>query len=640
MKKIIVLLCISCTFLTCWADIRLPKIISNGLVLQRNTKVKIWGWAEPQESVSLTFQSQTHTTKTDTQGHWEINLSDLKAGGPYTLQLKGNNQITFDNVLVGDVWVCSGQSNMELPMKRVRFKYAEEISKANNPSIRQFVVPQKYNFKAVQEDFEAGEWKEVNANNIPEFSAVAYFYAKELYSKYKVPIGLVNTSLGGSPAEAWMSEEALKQFPNHYAEAQKFKSDSLIQQIDQGDQERKGAWYQQAFAKDQGYKNGHWGKNAIDITSWSAMQVPGHWANTELGNVNGVVWFRKEFNVPATMAGKSGLLNLGCIIDADSVWINSVFIGNTSYMYPPRWYNVPEKVLQAGVNTIAIRIVNERGKGGFVAEKPYEISVGNAKIDLKGTWKYKLGASMEHLDYQTFIRWKPLGLYNAMLAPLLQYSMKGVIWYQGESNTGRAKEYKELFPAMIRNWRQDWKQGDFPFLFVQLANFMEATQQPTESNWALLREAQLKSLALPNTGMAITIDIGEWNDIHPLNKAEVGKRLALAAKHVAYKDNKIIYSGPVYKSMQKAGNSIILNFDHIGHGLDAKNGLLQTFAIAGEDQKFVWAEAQIKGTQVIVSSKEITNPVAVRYAWADNPQGANLYNKDGLPATPFRTDNW
>jgi sialate O-acetylesterase len=215
-----------------------------------------------------------------------------------------------------------------------------------------------------------------------------------------------------------------------------------------------------------------------------------------------------------------------------------------------------------------------------------------------------------------------------------------VIWYQGESNTGRSKEYQELFPAMIRNWRQDWKQGDFPFLFVQLANFMEATQQPTESNWALLREAQLKSLALPNTGMAITIDIGEWNDIHPLNKAEVGKRLALAAKHVAYKDNKIIYSGPVYKSMQKAGNGIILNFDHIGHGLDAKNGLLQTFAIAGEDQKFVWAEAQIKGNQVIVSSKEIANPVAVRYAWADNPQGANLYNKDGLPATPFRTDNW
>jgi sialate O-acetylesterase len=353
-----------------------------------------------------------------------------------------------------------------------------------------------------------------------------------------------------------------------------------------------------------------------------------------------VVWFRKEFNVPATMAGKSGLLNLGCIIDADSVWINGVFVGNTTYMYPPRWYNIPEKVLQVGVNTIAIRIVNERGKGGFVAEKPYEISVGDAKIDLKGTWKYKLGATMDHLDYQTFIRWKPLGLYNAMLAPLLQYSMKGVIWYQGESNTGRAKEYQELFPAMIRNWRQDWKQGDFPFLFVQLANFMEASQQPKESNWALLREAQLKSLSLPNTGMAVSIDIGEWNDIHPLNKAEVGRRLALAAKHVAYKDHKIIYSGPVYKSMQKAGNSILLNFDHIGSGLDAKNGLLQTFAIAGEDQKFVWAEAQIKGNQVIVSSKEIPNPVAVRYAWADNPQGANLYNKDGLPATPFRTDNW
>jgi sialate O-acetylesterase len=298
-------------------------------------------------------------------------------------------------------------------------------------------------------------------------------------------------------------------------------------------------------------------------------------------------------------------------------------------------------VLRDGKNTIVVRIISNVGKGGFVPEKPYEIVQDNHTIDLKGEWKYQLGATMEPLASQTFIRWKPEGLYNAMLAPLLKYRIKGVIWYQGESNVGKPLEYQHLLTALIRDWREGWQEGDFPFLFVQLPNFMNARPEPSESNWALLREAQLKTLAMPNTAIAVTIDIGEWNDIHPLDKKDVGSRLAIAAEQVAYGDSAIVYSGPVYRSMNVEGNKISLSFSSVGHGLIAKGGgELKCFALAGADRKFSWAHAMIEGDKVIVSSDQVPNPVAVRYAWADNPQDANLYNKEGLPASPFRTDDW
>jgi sialate O-acetylesterase len=288
-----------------------------------------------------------------------------------------------------------------------------------------------------------------------------------------------------------------------------------------------------------------------------------------------------------------------------------------------------------------IRVISNSGNGGFIPDKPYEIIVGGKTIDLKGTWRYRLGATMEPLASQTFIRWKPMGLYNAMINLLLNYRMKGVIWYQGESNTGRSEEYNDLFSALIQDWRSHWNHGDFPFLFVQLPNFMESKKEPSESDWALLREAQLKTLSVPNTGMAVTIDIGEWNDIHPLNKKDVGKRLALAAQKVAYGNETIIYSGPLYQSMKIENRSVILTFNNIGSGLIAKGGRkIKCFTIAGTDKHFVWANAKIEKDKVIVWSDKVSDPVSVRYAWADNPEGANLYNKEGLPASPFRTDEF
>ena len=436
-------------------------------------------------------------------------------------------------------------------------------------------------------------------------------------------------------------EDALKAFPEYLETAKKFKDDAYIEQITRKNNTVKNAWYSRLQQKDEGLEKSQkpWFDENYDTSEWATMNVPGYWADGQLGPVNGVVWFRKEIDVPASMAGKPAKLWLGRIVDADETYVNGKLVGTVSYQYPPRIYDVPSNLLKTGRNIIVIRITSNSGRGGFVLDKPYHLSAAGQTIDLKGEWQYKLGAVMDPLPAETFIRWKPVGLYNAMIAPLLNYKIKGVIWYQGESNTGKPLEYRELFPALITNWRQNWDQGDFPFLYVQLANFMEVKDHPCESNWAELREAQLKTLSVPNTAMAVTIDIGEWNDIHPLNKEDVGKRLALAAQKLAYGDKNVVHSGPIYKSMKIDENTIVLTFTNIGSGLIAKgNGRLRHFAIAGADKNFVWAKAKIEDDKVIVWNDDISNPVAVRYAWAGNPEGANLYNKEGLPASPFRTE--
>ena len=625
------------------SQVCLPKVISDGMVLQRDAEIKIWGWAAEGEKISIHFIDSTYNTTANDKGDWNIRLPKLKAGGPYEMNINASNSISISDIMIGDVWICSGQSNMELNMQRVSPLYGAEITNSENAYIRYFEVPDKYNFNSPQKDLPSGKWKKANPEDVLSFSAVSYFFGKELYDRYKVPVGLINSALGGSPAESWMSEEGLKEFPEHYNEAQRFKDSTLIQQIQNEDRTRINTWYSQLRQIDEGYKNPEkpWYSPEYNSSDWSTMKIPGYWANESLGFVNGVVWFRKEINIPVSMVGKPVQLNLGRIIDADSAFVNGIFVGTTSYQYPPRRYHIPPEVLKEGKNIIVVRVINSLGKGGFAEDKPYELVVDNDTIGLKGEWQYKLGAKMEPLRGETFIRWKPLGLYNAMIAPLLDYKIKGVVWYQGESNAGRPVEYRNLFPALIKDWRKNWKQGDFPFLFVQLPNFMEAKPEPSESNWALLREAQLKTLSLPNTAMVVAIDIGEWNDIHPLNKKDVGKRLALAAQKVAYGDDEVVYSGPLYKSMTVEGNKTILTFTSIGSGLMAKGGeQLKNFAICGTDKKFVWANAKIKNNKVIVWSDKVENPMAVRYAWADNPEGANLYNKEGLPASPFRTDEY
>lgn len=623
-----------------FAKVKLPRLISDGMVLQQNTRVKVWGWAKAGEMIKLEFNNQTYETSASADGKWLIILPTLRAGGPFEMTISGENQLKIKDILIGEVWVCSGQSNMVLPLERVKEKYAEVIARSNNPLIRHFFIPTLYNFYKPLEDLPAGRWEAATPENILKFTATGFFFAKDLFEKYQVPIGLINASVGGTPVEAWISEDGLKSFPKYMSIVEQMKDSSYISQVRKTEALNTSQWYAKLKNNDAGL-NGpkKWFENDYDASTWQTMNFPGFWEQAGLKNTNGVVWFRKEIEVPQSMIGKTAKFFLGRIVDSDSVYVNGKFVGATGYQYPPRRYEIAKDILKPGKNVIVVRVINVSGVGGFIQDKNYEIRVGDEAIDLKGNWQYKLGAASAPLAAPTFFQYKPLGIFNSMVAPLTNYTIKGVIWYQGEANVPTPGDYHQLFSAMIKDWRLKWNQGDFPLLYVQLANYLKSKPQPTESLWAELREAQMQTLDVPETGMAVIIDVGEWNDIHPLNKETVGKRLALAAEKIAYRDKNIVFSGPSYKSMEVKKNKIIISFSNVGSGLIAKDGNdLKQFAIAGADKKFVWAKAEIKGDKVEVWSEAIANPVAVRYAWADNPDTANLYNQEGLPASPFRTD--
>ncbi|MFN8208571.1 MAG: sialate O-acetylesterase [Bacteroidales bacterium] len=625
------------------AQLQLPRLISDGMVLQREVPLKIWGWTEKNREVSLHFLGKEYSTSADTAGKWMIHLPSQKTGGPFTMTISSGDTIELTNILLGDVWICSGQSNMELPMRRVSWVYPEVIASSENTNIRQFYVPRRSDLNRVFDNLESGSWKSANPSDVLDFSATAYFFARSLYDQYKVPVGIINTALGGSPAEAWLSEEALKQFPSYYQDMLKFRNKEMVSKLEKESGMRSLYWYRELAEKDEGYKQPGTSLRdpAFDDADWQTFKVPGFWKEAPLKGMNGVVWFRKDINVPASMTGKKALLILGRLVDADSVFVNGVFAGSTSYQYPPRRYELSSGLLKEGRNTIVVRLISNAGMGGFVPDKPYELVAGEESISLEGEWKYRIGAVMPPLIGGVNVRMKPGGLYNCMIHPLLNYSIKGAIWYQGESNADRWQDYRQLLSALITDWRRNWNQGDLPFLFVQLPNFMEVNEEPSNSNWAHLREAQLKTLAVPNTAMAVAIDVGEWNDIHPLHKKEVGERLALAARSMAYGETKLLSFGPVYEKMKAKKGKIILEFSHCGSGLKMGPGKAKgSFAIAGADKKFVWAEYKLEKGRVIVWCEQLEKPVAVRYAWADNPGGALLYNLEGLPASPFRTDGW
>jgi sialate O-acetylesterase len=637
-KAIVFLIFVLFAWLTSNAEIKLPQLLSDGVVLQRDTKVKLWGWASPEESVALTFRKNKFRTKADQSGRWMILLPSQKAGGPYELVFKGTNEIKVSNVLFGDVWVCSGQSNMVIPMERVKEKYPDEIASANYPEIRNFFIPTLTNLEKPIEDLPSGEWKSANPIDVLGFSAVAYFFAKKLYEKYHVPIGIINSSVGGTPIEAWISEQGYKQFPEIEQIIRKNKSTSYIDSL-----MNKRPKPVQKEVQDKGLnENPKWYETSYVPKGWHNINVPGYWEDQGIKDLNGVVWYRREIDVPESMTGIPVKLFLGRIVDADFVYVNGKLVGNITYQYPPRRYEIPSGVLTPGKNILVVRVINNEGKGGFVPDKPYYMTAIGQIIDLKGTWQYKVGEVYEPSGFGSFIfsaQNQPTALYNAMIAPIKNQTIKGFLWYQGESNADRPKPYKKLLPALISDWRNQWKEGELPFFFVQLANFMDVNYLPEESNWAELREAQLQALAVPNTAMVVAIDLGEWNDIHPLNKKDVGERLALCARNLAYGEKDVVYMGPVFQSAQVEGNKIMVTFSHTGSGLISMDGEpLSRFEIAGADHKFVWASAKIVGTTVEVWNGKISDPKYVRYAWSDNPDGANLYNKEGLPASPFKTN--
>lgn len=624
------------------AQLRLPKLISDGMVLQRDTKLKLWGWDKPGQKITVAFNRKTYKTVTDQQGKWQLMLPAMPMGGPYTMDIAGSSRIQLKDILLGDVWFCSGQSNMVHQMNIHDVRYASEIANANDPQIRQFWVPTLTNLQGPQTELPSGQWKAAVGEDIRPFSAVAYFFAKKLYEKYKVPMGIINASVGGTPIEAWISEEGLKDFTELTNTLTKNKDTAYVNSRNR----RPPLATNRPQPVDAGLAGTtKWYDAAYTPKGWRPINVPGYWEDQGLNNLNGVVWYRREIDIPASMVGKAATVFLGRIVDADELYINGKQVGKTTYMYPQRRYKLPADLLIAGKNTVVVRVTNMGGKGGFVPDKPYALFAGADTVDLKGTWQYKVGTVFSPSAGGGFgggiaTQNQPAALYNAMVAPEINYAIKGFCWYQGESNAGRPQEYAALQTAQINDWRRLWGQGALPFLYVQLPGFMDYNYLPSESNWALLREAQLRALSAPNTAMVVAIDLGEWNDIHPDNKKDVGERLALAAMKLAYQEN-VVYSGPMYQSAAVEGNKITISFAHTGSGLITNDGEDPgDFAIAGADKKFVWARTKlVDGNKVVVWSDEVPNPQYVRYAWSDNPVNANLYNKEGLPASPFRTDN-
>lgn len=601
------------------AKVRLPKLISDSMVLQRDVDLDIWGWSDPGTWITVRFNGGYYETKTGEDGRWTVTLPPQKAGGPYIMEV---NEITIRDVLVGDVWLCSGQSNQETPIHRL-IELFPEINRSDNNMIRHYKVPTQDSKEALQEEIAGNAvWHSGDASEVMNWTALAYFYAQEAYSRTGVPQGMLVSSLGGSAIESWVSQEYLKDFP------------ALIL-------DREALEGLEAAMADKG--EGVWESPDFDDSDWKTMEMPGTWRENGL-NVRGTVWMRKDFEIPESMDGRHAKLSMGTLMHNDRVYVNGVFVGSTGYEYPPRRYHIPAGVLRKGMNTIVVRLNAPGGNGEFIKDKPYKIIGDAAEIDLTGTWKYNVGTDMsEAAAFADRLKNRKnvgSGLYNGMIYPIRNYKVRAAIWYQGESNAGRAHEYGALMTSLITGWRELWGMPDMPFLLVQLPNYMQTHEQPTDSGWARIREAQLQAFkTIPNTALAVTYDVGEWNDIHPLNKKAVAQRLFLGARKAVYGE-KVTASGPVYKDMKVDGDKIIITFTETGRGLMAKGGELKHFAIAGADRKFVWADAIIKGNKVIVSSKEVPDPVAVRYAWADNPDGANLCNKDGLLASPFRTDDW
>ncbi len=629
------------------ATVRLPQLVSDHMVLQRDRNIKIWGWASPGEKISLRFNGRQEHTVTGKDHSWMIILPAMTAGGPFSMNITGENTIVINDILIGDVWFCSGQSNMVLPMERIKEKYPEESAHDSFPEIRNFFVPTSIDVLKVHEDLPSSKWTKAVGADLLAVGGLTYFFARQLYSKYHIPIGIINSSVGGYPIEAWMSADSYTAFPNLETQLNNLRDSNSSFNLTRKNAVKAPTSPIAITPVDKGITSPvRWTDAAYIPENWHKFWLPGYWADQGVKGLHGIIYFRKEIDIPVSMTGIPAKLFLGRIVDADSTFVNGQFVGNITYQYPPRRYTLVPGLLKPGKNIIVIKVVNSAGKGGFVPDKNYSLVANGQKIDLRGEWTYQVGQVLEFpgaehhesSDYDPQI--SLTGLYNTMVAPAIPFAIKGFLWNQGEGNTGFPKDYEKYLKALIGDWRTKWNEGDIPFLYTQLPGFMEVEYSPSESNWAQLRQSQLNAMAVPNTGMAVTIDLGEWNDIHPLNKKDAGERLALWAEHLAYGSDDPDYSGPLYESYSTEGNKMILKFSHTGHGLMVHGGGdLYYFSIAGADKKYIWANATIDGDRVIVWNDKLANPVSVRYAWANNPEGANLYNKKGLPASPFETEN-
>ena len=632
------------------AKVVLPSVFTDNMVLQQKTDITFYGDAtkNKQLTVKTGWNGKEYYTEADGQGKWSLKIPTPAAGGPYEITFSDGKKLQLKNVMIGEVWFCSGQSNMEMPVAgwgKV-MNYEQEIAEAAYPAIRLFQVKKNTSLAPLKEvESTLGGWQECSSATVPEFSALAYFYARALWKELNVPIGVIDCTWGGTPAEAWTSHETLRQVMGFREEMDKLERLGFDpNRMEQAYSEERAHWQSLFTEKDKGMENGKlcWTAPSLSEEDWQTISLPGYWEGKGLKDFDGIIWFRRSLEIPAEWAGKPLTLRLGMIDDEDITYFNGVEIARGAGYMTPRTYTIPAKLVKAGKAVLAVRVSDFGGEGGIhgKAEDLY-VEADGKRISLAGDWKYRIGLSLTGFPPAPISPVQsssyPTVLFNAMVKPWTAFPIKGVIWYQGEANVGRSEQYGDLFPALITDWRRQWR-SDFPFYFVQLANFMESKEIQPDSEWAALREAQTKALKLDQVGMAVTIDIGLADDIHPKNKQEVGRRLALVALAGSYGKN-VSGSAPVFRNYRIKGDKMELDFGQKQDGFQIKGTTLKGFTIAGPDRVFYPAEAMVQNGKIIVFSPEVSIPLAARYGWADNPD-CNLYGENGLPVAPFRTDCW
>lgn len=630
----------------------LPWFFGSNMVVQRQKPVKIWGNARPGCRFEIRFAGKTVSVHTNKNGTWQALFPPQQAGGPFEMHFISDSSFSFTNILCGDVWLCSGQSNMEWPMLKT-FNSAFELRNANLPAIRCLTVPQTISSRPAENTRET-RWEMADSIHALQFSAVAFFFAKEIYRKQRVPVGIIHASWGGTPVESWMPLESISTYPDFESTAATILSDNRAgntiekeQQVYADSNARFNAFVKRA---DKGYRE-QWYAPSFHPAGWPGMTAPGLFTDT-LANFRGSIWLRKEVWLPACLKQRPLVLNLEIINERDIAWFNGVQVGATGWAPGRRIYLIPAELVQEGQNSITIRMESFENPAGFRSRNEADLRLNEAigsvtpvAIPLSGIWYYKTGLASTVYP-KAIVPPKftatPAVLYNGMIAPFKDLALKGILWYQGETNAARAFQYSKLFPLLINSWRARFQQGDLPFLFVQLPGLNNFREQDGATGWTELREAQSAALSLPNTGMAVTIDAGNPGDVHPSDKQTVGKRLAAVAAQLVYHTPGQQVS-PLYESCNIEKDTVFIKVSNASGGLEARGKKTMGFMIAGADQVFHTANAGIWNNEIRVWSSQVKQPVAVRYAWSADPvniQGANVYNKGGFPLAPFRTDDW
>ncbi|HPT30737.1 MAG TPA: sialate O-acetylesterase [Prolixibacteraceae bacterium] len=643
MKKLFFLALI-CLAISLHAEVKLPRIFTDHAVFQRQKPIPVWGWAKPGEPVTVGIGTKTMVAKADKQGNWKVNLPAMEAGGPYTLTVKSkSNTIELKDILVGEVWLCSGQSNMEWKVNSAK-DALQEKSAANYPMIRHFQVEKGLAFEP-QNDLPSGNWVVCTPESVGDFTAVGYFFAREVLEKTKVPVGLIHSSWGGSQVEGWISREGyeksaelqacLKTMPKNWKEA-----DSVT------DRKLKVQLFGTPDPKITREMEENYRSPGTDYSGWWNGYAPGGWDWQGIWAFRGQGYSMCTVNIPKEVTTMETFIGLGSNDSYMKVYINGTEVwsgeqaGRHIFAVPPLTWRAGKNILLLKYGPVKNPDWFGMGLSGPAEDLFIKTKDLSFNLPLSGNiWKL-MPSIAEYHTYVHLMNNVGITLYNAMIHPLTRYAIRGALWYQGEANTGRAYQYRTTFPDLINDWRAKWGE-EFPFYFVQLSSYGPNQSSNEGSDWAELREAQTMTLKLPHTGMAVTTDIGNPNDIHPTNKQDVGKRLAAIALNELY-GIKSIYLNPMFESLKVQGNQAILTIRNCGTGLKAldKFGYVRGFEIAGADKKFRYAQAQISGSNIVVYHPEVSQPVAVRYGWSNAPVDANVFSSDGLPLSPFRTDDW